>query len=331
MRDVRGQPHGHPRGGEVVGGDAAGQGAARSRNDGLRHEEWDLLNPVVLAASIRHDAELAILEDLIDVRQALEGQMAAEAAERADAKQLDRIETAFNHLFAEEEDPARFLRADLDFHDAIMAASGNRLARAVIHTSTPRHSAACATSARPPTRTASTPMWSTGTSTRYWSPRTVRRRRRHARPHPALVAAPQADAPAGQTLLQSSTANTTDIGPRLRHTVDMSCVIAAKIHCYIIRMIVYVRSIGQRDFAPSPIPDRPRCPAAARDGRFSPHLSQASTCQRRHGEPQEPVTHARTHRRPRRHHGHDQRCCHSRLGQPRRRGDPDHRLAERHF
>jgi DNA-binding FadR family transcriptional regulator len=95
---------------------------------------WDLLNPVVLAASIRHDAELDILDDLIDVRQALEGQMAAEAAEHADAKQLDRIESAFTHLFAEEEDPARFLRADLDFHDAIMAASGNRLARAVIHT-----------------------------------------------------------------------------------------------------------------------------------------------------------------------------------------------------
>jgi DNA-binding FadR family transcriptional regulator len=97
-------------------------------------QEWDLLNPIVLAASIRHDAELAILEDLVDVRQALEGQMAAEAAERADRKQLDRIETAFNQLFAEEQDPARFLRADLDFHDAIMAASGNRLARAVIHT-----------------------------------------------------------------------------------------------------------------------------------------------------------------------------------------------------
>ena len=97
-------------------------------------QEWDLLNPIVLAASIRHDAELAILEDLVDVRQALEGQMAAEAAERADRKQLDRIETAFNQLFAEEDDPARFLRADLDFHDAIMAASGNRLARAVIHT-----------------------------------------------------------------------------------------------------------------------------------------------------------------------------------------------------
>ena len=97
-------------------------------------EEWDLLNPIVLAASIRHDAELAILEDLVDVRQALEGQMASEAAEKAERKQLDRIETAFNQLFAEEEDAARFLRADLDFHDAIMAASGNRLARAVIHT-----------------------------------------------------------------------------------------------------------------------------------------------------------------------------------------------------
>src|SRR5438445_4333733 len=30
-------------------------------------EDWDLLDPVVLAAFIRHDAELAILEDLVDV------------------------------------------------------------------------------------------------------------------------------------------------------------------------------------------------------------------------------------------------------------------------
>ncbi|HEY0498795.1 MAG TPA: FCD domain-containing protein [Kutzneria sp.] len=97
-------------------------------------EDWDLLDPVVLAASIRHDAELSILEDLVDVRRALESQMAAQAAERAGAEHLRRIGTALRHVTDEVADASRFYRADLEFHDEIMAASGNRLARAVIRT-----------------------------------------------------------------------------------------------------------------------------------------------------------------------------------------------------
>jgi DNA-binding FadR family transcriptional regulator len=100
----------------------------------LGAEEWTLLNPVVLAASVRHDAELAILEDLVDVRRALEAQMAGQAAEHVNAKNLRRIEVAFGRLLAEVDDTGRFLRADLDFHDAIMIASGNRLGRAVVNT-----------------------------------------------------------------------------------------------------------------------------------------------------------------------------------------------------
>jgi DNA-binding FadR family transcriptional regulator len=100
----------------------------------LGAEEWDLLNPVVLAASVRHDAELAILEDLVDVRRALEAQMAGQAAEQANARNIRRIEVAFGRLFAQVDDTARFLQADLDFHDAIMVASGNRLGRAVVNT-----------------------------------------------------------------------------------------------------------------------------------------------------------------------------------------------------
>lgn len=96
--------------------------------------DWDLLDPVVLAASIRHDAELATLEDLVDVRRALEAQMAGQAAERADAEHLCRIGTALRHVTDETSDASRFHRADLEFHDVIMAASGNRLARAVIRT-----------------------------------------------------------------------------------------------------------------------------------------------------------------------------------------------------
>jgi GntR family galactonate operon transcriptional repressor len=98
--------------------------------------EWDLLNPVVLAATVRHDAELSILEDLIDVRRALEAQMAAQAAVRATKEQLTQIKAAMGKLLAEVDNPARYLQADQDFHDAIMAASGNRLGRAAIHTIT---------------------------------------------------------------------------------------------------------------------------------------------------------------------------------------------------
>ncbi|HVV18350.1 MAG TPA: FadR/GntR family transcriptional regulator [Pseudonocardiaceae bacterium] len=96
--------------------------------------DWNLLNPIVLAASVRHDAELSVLEDMVDVRRALEGNMAGLAAVRADAEDLRRIEEALAQLHAEETDAARYLRADLAFHDAIMMASGNRLGRAVIQT-----------------------------------------------------------------------------------------------------------------------------------------------------------------------------------------------------
>jgi DNA-binding FadR family transcriptional regulator len=97
-------------------------------------ENWDLLNPVVLAASVRHDAERSILEDLVSVRRALESQMAGQASRTATDAQLAHIEVALARVQAEEDNTARFFRADLAFHDAIMEASGNRFARAVIHT-----------------------------------------------------------------------------------------------------------------------------------------------------------------------------------------------------
>lgn len=96
--------------------------------------DWDLLDPVVLEASVRHDAERSILEDLVSVRRALEGQMAGQAAEAASEEQLAQIEAALHEVQAEVDDTTRFFRADLAFHDAIMEASGNRFARAVIQT-----------------------------------------------------------------------------------------------------------------------------------------------------------------------------------------------------
>jgi GntR family transcriptional regulator, galactonate operon transcriptional repressor len=95
--------------------------------------DWDLLNPTVLAAVVRHDADNEILEDLVDVRRALESQMAGQAARRATAQERDLIAERMAALEAATHDTADYLRHDVAFHDAIMAASGNRLGRAMIH------------------------------------------------------------------------------------------------------------------------------------------------------------------------------------------------------
>jgi DNA-binding FadR family transcriptional regulator len=92
-------------------------------------DEWDLANPIVLAATIRHDAQLAILEDLIDMRRALESQMAAHAAVRANAEELRAITAAYDRCIVAVSEPAVHLDADLAFHDTVMRASRNRLSR----------------------------------------------------------------------------------------------------------------------------------------------------------------------------------------------------------
>lgn len=94
---------------------------------------WNLLDPVVLEAQIRHDGELRILDNLVEVRAALECDMAARCARvigpedsRALARQLDFLATCVD-------DPERYLAEDVVFHEMIMAASGNELGYAIIH------------------------------------------------------------------------------------------------------------------------------------------------------------------------------------------------------
>lgn len=96
--------------------------------------EWDLLTPTVLSSVVRHDADLAILEDLVDVRRALEAQMAGQAAVHADEAQRALIGQRMTALEEAGNDVTVYLAADIAFHDAIMAASRNRLGRAMIHT-----------------------------------------------------------------------------------------------------------------------------------------------------------------------------------------------------
>lgn len=93
--------------------------------------EWNLTDPQVLATTIRHDDALAILDDIIEVRVALESHMAARGAVNATDEDRREISARMNAMIGLA-DPDEYAIADIAFHDAIFAASGNRLGRAII-------------------------------------------------------------------------------------------------------------------------------------------------------------------------------------------------------
>lgn len=97
-------------------------------------DEWNLLDPMVLGASVRHDKDLRILDDLVDVRQVLESQMARQAAVKATASDHAEMKRLLGQMAVEVVAPDRHMVTDLEFHDVIMRASGNRLGRAVVRT-----------------------------------------------------------------------------------------------------------------------------------------------------------------------------------------------------
>ena len=106
-----------------------GQGTTITADD-----EWNLLDPLVLAATVRHDDQLRVLDQLIDVRRVLEAQMAREAAAVATAADLAEIGSLLDQLSAQTTDPGRYVLTDVAYHDRIMKASGNRLGHAIVRT-----------------------------------------------------------------------------------------------------------------------------------------------------------------------------------------------------
>jgi GntR family transcriptional regulator, galactonate operon transcriptional repressor len=95
-------------------------------------DEWNLLDPMVLEASVRHDKDLRILDDVVEVRRVLESEMARQAAVEATAGHRAEMKKLLDRLSAEVVTPDRHMLTDLQFHDVIMRASGNRLGRAVV-------------------------------------------------------------------------------------------------------------------------------------------------------------------------------------------------------
>ncbi|MGH3490106.1 MAG: FadR/GntR family transcriptional regulator [Actinopolymorphaceae bacterium] len=90
-------------------------------------DSWSLLDPDVLRWRFLPDPDPADIRLLADLRVALEPGAARVAAERADAAANQRIAEALAALYATADDLQAFIEADLAFHRAIFAASGNDL------------------------------------------------------------------------------------------------------------------------------------------------------------------------------------------------------------
>ncbi|MCA2215485.1 FadR/GntR family transcriptional regulator [Jidongwangia harbinensis] len=93
---------------------------------------WNMLDELVLGATIAEDASLAILDDLVVTRRVLESDMANVAARLADDATLDRLRTLVDEMDDLVDDHVTYHDHDRAFHDTVMQASGNRIARAVV-------------------------------------------------------------------------------------------------------------------------------------------------------------------------------------------------------
>ncbi|WP_312402946.1 FadR/GntR family transcriptional regulator [Rhizobium sp.] len=92
----------------------------------LPKENWNYLDPIVLEVMLSVGADEAFYSSLIDARQLLEPAAAAQAAANANARQLYQISKAFEDMVeANSRDTEAWSRADLEFHTAIINASGN--------------------------------------------------------------------------------------------------------------------------------------------------------------------------------------------------------------
>lgn len=95
--------------------------------------QWNLLDDVVLTAVITHDENATFLDELVEVRTALEADMAAAAAGARTREDEERIGAELAVMRANLASPPDFAAADVRFHDMIMAASRNRLSRAIVN------------------------------------------------------------------------------------------------------------------------------------------------------------------------------------------------------
>jgi GntR family galactonate operon transcriptional repressor len=109
-----------------------GKGLVRSRqNTGTQaapRDEWNLLDPEVLAWRIRAGGVTTFIHDFFAFRRCVEPHAAEAAARRRNAELIAEIRRAFEQMLAlESDDPfgSRYVDADMQFHKAVFTSSEN--------------------------------------------------------------------------------------------------------------------------------------------------------------------------------------------------------------
>lgn len=90
-------------------------------------ESWNLMDPDVLGWQFERTPSMRNLDDLAQLRVVLEPAAARMAAVHADDAAVKEIANAFAEMQSTAGDPEAFIEADLAFHAAIFAATGNEL------------------------------------------------------------------------------------------------------------------------------------------------------------------------------------------------------------
>ncbi len=88
-------------------------------------QEWNLFDSAVLAWYGNLPSDRKLLEDLMELRQAIEPVAAKLAAKRAQPQEIDAIRNAFSAM-EKAENKQSYIDADLLFHDAVIRSSGNQ-------------------------------------------------------------------------------------------------------------------------------------------------------------------------------------------------------------
>jgi DNA-binding FadR family transcriptional regulator len=92
---------------------------------------WDVFDPDVLAATLDSERGSEVLAEYLECRRILEVEAAGMAAERAAKRDVANLAVAMQRMEATARSPSqtaeeRFHEADIAFHQALIAATGNR-------------------------------------------------------------------------------------------------------------------------------------------------------------------------------------------------------------
>ncbi len=96
------------------------------------HTTWNLLDELVLAATIAEEDGPDVLDDLVVTRRLLESDMANMAARLVTDDVVAQLRDLVDRMDEHVDDHVTYAPHDRAFHDIVMLTSGNRIARAVV-------------------------------------------------------------------------------------------------------------------------------------------------------------------------------------------------------